>query len=543
MEIDISRLRTERVDHLGLIAGMCKKLKIAELIDQMLPPNARCKVTHGERVVAMILNGLGFAARTLYLNSEFLEKKPLERFFRPGVKAEYFNDDALGRTLDAVYKHDLTQLYVHIGAHAVKSLQLSGKSIHLDSSSFHVDGEYNHDFPPEEDDQLIHVTRGYSRDHRSDLNQVLLHLMVENSGGLPVLMKAVSGNQTDNSAFKEILGKHLKQLKQATTVDYVVADAALYSEENVQALHQQVKFITRMPVSIKETKQAIIQASCSERKAFDAKLSYVPMTCRYAGVKQRMVVVYSPDNYQRCVRLLDKQIAQGSVKEGKQLRELLRQEFSCKQDAERAIKRYEKKCKWLALKEVSIEPIKQYEGSGRPCANKKPKQVSWRIACTSVVSQHKRSQALKTKGYFVLVTNELDEQKLSDCDVIREYKSQSKVERGFRFLKDPHFIAREFYVKKVSRLMALTFVMTTCLLVYSACEHELRKMLLEKKLTVPNQKKKPTSRPTIRWVFQFFVGIDVLVLPDGACGPTLNVQSRHLAVLQALGPPFEKMYA
>ena len=76
MEIDISQLRTNRLDHLGLVAAMCKRLKIADLIDQMLPPSSHSKVTHGERVVAMIVNGLGVAARTLYLNTEFLKNKP-----------------------------------------------------------------------------------------------------------------------------------------------------------------------------------------------------------------------------------------------------------------------------------------------------------------------------------------------------------------------------------------------------------------------------------------------------------------------------------
>ena len=46
--------------------------------------------------------------------------------------------------------------------------------------------------PP--DEQVVHITHGYSRDHRPDLNQVMLELMVEHQAGIPVLMKPLSGN-------------------------------------------------------------------------------------------------------------------------------------------------------------------------------------------------------------------------------------------------------------------------------------------------------------------------------------------------------------
>jgi transposase len=42
------------------------------------------------------------------------------------------------------------------------------------------------------------------------------------------------------------------------------------------------------------------------------------------------------------------------------------------------------------------------------------------------------------------------------------------VERGFRFLKDPPFLASSLSLKKPERLMALLMVMTGCLLVYVA---------------------------------------------------------------------------
>jgi transposase len=41
------------------------------------------------------------------------------------------------------------------------------------------------------------------------------------------------------------------------------------------------------------------------------------------------------------------------------------------------------------------------------------------------------------------------------------------VERGFRFLKDPLFLASSLYLKSPKRIMTLMRVMTLCLLVYA----------------------------------------------------------------------------
>ena len=53
--------------HLGLVADKIDSLKLIELIDSRLPISQAhgAKVSHGERVAAMIMNGLGFIDRAL----------------------------------------------------------------------------------------------------------------------------------------------------------------------------------------------------------------------------------------------------------------------------------------------------------------------------------------------------------------------------------------------------------------------------------------------------------------------------------------------
>ncbi len=75
------------------------------------------------------------------------------------------------------------------------------------------------------------------------------------------------------------------------------------------------------------------------------------------------------------------------------------------------------------------------------------------------------------------------------------------MERGFRFLKDPLFLASSVFVKKPQRIMALSFIMVLCLLVYRLAEFRLRARLAESQQTIPDQVHKPTARPTMRLSF------------------------------------------
>ena len=101
------------LDHLGLVASTIDKLGIIEKIDKALPmpTNKGVKVTMGQRVAAMILNGLGFMDTRLYMFPEFLQNKPVDRLIEKSIEAEDFNDDALGRCLDAIHEYGVNKLF------------------------------------------------------------------------------------------------------------------------------------------------------------------------------------------------------------------------------------------------------------------------------------------------------------------------------------------------------------------------------------------------------------------------------------------------
>ncbi len=67
------------------------------------------------------------------------------------------------------------------------------------------------------------------------------------------------------------------------------------------------------------------------------------------------------------------------------------------------------------------------------------------------------------------------------------------------------------FLKSQERIIALAVVMCLCLLVYMIAQRYLRARLEQARASIPNQLGKATRTPTMRWIFQLFEGIHVLI--------------------------------
>lgn len=156
-------------------------------------------------------------------------------------------------------------------------------------------------------------------------------------------------------------------------------------------------------------------------------------------------------------------------------------------------------------------------------------------------SEAHKAQLLKQKSLFIVATNEIDDHILSAEELLKGYKGQVQVERGFRFMKDPLFMASSFYLNAERRIMALLMVMTLCLLVYAALEWRIRQGLEERGQSYSDQKGNPTQRPTARWVFDSFRGIHVLFEEEKRL--VLNMKEHHSRIVTILGDRYHNLYA
>ena len=125
---------------------------------------------------------------------------------------------------------------------------------HLDTTSFSLSGDY----VPESDEQAIPITHGYSKDHRPDLQQAVLALMVSQDGGVPLVSKSWDGNASDTKIFQERAEALMATFTRSPTPRYLVADSKLYHEDNAANLNQ-LGFITRIPNTLKLVSQVVTQ--------------------------------------------------------------------------------------------------------------------------------------------------------------------------------------------------------------------------------------------------------------------------------------------
>jgi transposase len=193
------------------------------------------------------------------------------------------------------------------------------------------------------------------------------------------------------------------------------------------------------------------------------------------------------------------------------------------------------------LQKVAIRPTPRYAKPGRPKRDDTPHEMRYYIEGALASSLAAHEELLIQESCFIVATNELDETLLPALECFEGYQGQQQVERGFRFLKHPEFLASALYLKKAERIMALLMVMTVCLLVYAALEYRIRQALKEQETTFPNQKGQRVQNPTARWVFQYFVGIHVLVAP-GQWPVVLNLTEEHYNLLKLLGKPSMQLY-
>jgi transposase len=531
-------VRIERLDHLGIVAGICREIGLAAYLDALAGPTQQ-QVSVGTATVAMILNGLGFSNRRLYLVSQFFATKPVEHLLGAGITAEMLHDDCLGRTLDWLHAHDPTALFAGIARQARQCFGIAARQVHVDTTSFAVTGEYAADL----DAHTIAVTYGYSRDHRADLKQWMLALATTRAGDVPLFCQALDGNASDKVslvAAVEALGEQLRTDVEEAPI--FVADSGLYSAKNVARLSAAgVRWISRVPETSTEARAAL--AVADERWSQDGDLFWAAAPQAPAG--ERWVVARTTHGEERARATLQRQVETTRAQWEKALWHLGNQRFACEPDAQAALERqFKKRPEWLTV-QTRLIPHPHQRRPGRPRQGVPPDRIEWQIQATVTVAEEAVTRAVQRTASFLVATNVLAADQLSDQELIRTYKDQHSVERGFSFLKDPLFLASSVFVKKPTRIVALSLVMVLCLLVYRLAEHQLREQLAATGQTVPNQLKQPTDRPTMRWMFQCFEGISLVTFqpPQGPPHQDLaGLEPLHTQVVTLLGASCKKLY-
>ncbi len=199
--------------------------------------------------------------------------------------------------------------------------------------------------------------------------------MCSGDGDVPLYLRVADGNESDRAVFANLI----RDFKQEWNIDALfIADAALYSAENIQQL-QSLRWLSRVPGTIKEAQNLLtlpdelfVSSSLEGYKSAEVG-SY------YAGIKQRCLVVESEQARKSDLKKIEKQLANNLAQAKSQLKALCRPEFACEPDAEKAVQLLAHQLQFFQLDNVKIQEQVRHGKSGRPSQNQKPTKYYYRI--------------------------------------------------------------------------------------------------------------------------------------------------------------------
>ena len=205
-----------------MLYALLETLQVRQVINRHCPSQA--EVDHGTVALVLVLNRLLFPL-PLYQVADWVGQTVL------GVPAAKFNDDRLGRTLDALYPH-LERIWLEVVETAMLKADIDLSVIFYDLTAFVVQGRYP-------DSELIDF--GFAHNTPSNKHKFKTGLNVTADGQLPWLYQMWSGRTADQATVQPNmtnLAHWLKRHGYPLHQTLVIGDRAMLSDEIALAYDQ-----------------------------------------------------------------------------------------------------------------------------------------------------------------------------------------------------------------------------------------------------------------------------------------------------------------
>lgn len=172
-----------------------------------------------------------------------------------------------------------------------------------------------------------------------------MFLVVTGGSAIPIWMEPQDGNNSDKSTFHKTVKKvreFQKQFKECSKFKWV-ADSALYSREKLLKRNDYL-WLSRVPETITEA-QELIEKPDSDIRWVEREKGYKTASFRstYGGIQQRWLLIYSQKSYEREKQTFERKLAKQDSELEKLMWHLSNENFSCREDAVKSIKKIVKK--------------------------------------------------------------------------------------------------------------------------------------------------------------------------------------------------------
>jgi transposase len=491
---------------LPVVAGFCRRLDIAGIIDRAAPIRTVARATHGQVIEALIANRLTSPAPMVHVGGwarQFAVGHAL------GVEAGALNDDRIARALDALAPV-LEQVTGSVGAAAIAAFGIDVSQIHWDMTSVSLHGDYG---SPDED--YPQPRYGHPKDRRADLKQIQAGVATAADGAVPLFWAPYSGGAGEVS---QVTGAMEALRKLAGPRRFLlVGDSKLLSYANIAAIiTAEVDFLApaskafapasvlagcawdaASPVEYAAGRDTALPAAQRGRyRVFEDAMTIIGPRKKDPSYTVRRVFVHSSANADAAQRARARKLELAAADLGRLTRGLGSRHYDTagKVTARiNAIAAARRVGDYLRT-EVSTTP------SGKPA-------LHWRFDQAAIDAE------AATDGWYALLTNLPAD--VTAGQVLARYKNQPEAsERRYHDFKGPLAVAPMF-LHSNRRITAIIGVICMALLIYCLAERQARRSLAPD-LKLDGLYAGRPARPTASLIFTTLATLRLRTASNGA---------------------------
>ncbi len=526
-----ARLEVLELGPAPLVRRFLERLDLPGLLGHHLPRlRGRQPDLPTATVLCVLLSNLLLARKPLYGISAWAASFVPEHLGLAPGQAALLNDDRCGASLDHLHRADRASLFTAILLRVIRLFDLGLSQLHQDTTTVTVSGEY-HDQPSVElSDRPARICRGYNKDHRPDLKQLLYNRTVTSDGAVPIHCKIHDGNTTDDSVHQQTW---LDLCKLVGSSDFLyVGDSKLCTRKNMGLIaDKKGRFLTVMPRTRAEDGRFRVWVQNNPVNWSEVHRRQNPRG------KDKPDVVYhgfedevgSEEGYRILWYLSsqkqqhDKEARHKKLSKARRLLLRLRPPgrgtaFTSERAARQAAQRVLNKTgvqSWLRMHIEAVVRTEHVQASpGRPGPNTLYKQVQTTTYKIGVAEDAEAlRQAERCDGLFPLMTNDKN---LSLADALAKYKYQPYAEKRHEQLKSV-FGVRPVWLKNPKRVESLLWLYHLVEVVQALLEREVRRQMEGDQISslALYPEKRHSAAPTAQLVLGAFGGLRRYQMLDG----------------------------
>jgi transposase len=309
----VNRVRLERTRQFGACyvgLELWRRLELDRFFEQAVDDDP-ADVPWSRVAALLAINRLCAPGSELAIEQRWFPSTALDDLL--GIEESKINDTRLYRCLDRILPHK-TKLERHLKDRYGELFGAEFDVLLYDLTSTYVEGAA---------EKNPMMRRGYSRDHRSDCEQMVIAVIV-NSEGFPFSYETFDGNRADVTTMETILRMVERKYGKARRI--WVFDRGIVSEENLAAIRKRDgQYLVGTPRSqMKQLEAELVKDDWTRvRPEVEVKKVAIPqgeetyVLCRTAGRKEKEQAIRKrfSNSMEKALKGLEKTIALGRLKD------------------------------------------------------------------------------------------------------------------------------------------------------------------------------------------------------------------------------------